>query len=342
MACEDLPGADDTLLILRTGATEIADRLPAHISTTFRCFPHHIVFSDYEETFLGERVIDALEFTDPDIQAHNDDFDLYRRLKAKGREGLIESELSGSESQTLSDSGHNEIPGWKLDKWKFVPMVNRTLYEYPHMKWYVFMEADSFVLWSTLSAYLARQDHTKPWYFGVDTYIGECVFAHGGAGFMVSQPALRIIVDYYNTHKAEIETFTNRQWAGDCVLGQTFKDAGVPLTSVWPLVHGESTGHAYFARSWSPGVPKEYKQVWCYPAGTFHHMTPEATTDLWQFEQDFLRNRTSVSGVFAFSDPFTTADFQCAGCRCTPSQGHLQRPCHAADVEYPWRLGQFE
>jgi hypothetical protein len=295
LPCHSLPGTKETLFILRTGATEIADRLPAHISTSLRCFPNHIVFSDFEERFQDENVLDALDFVDPQIIANNQGFELYRRLQRDGRAGLAPSELSGSEAQALSDSGHAEIPGWKLDKWKFVPMVNRTLYEFPDMDWYVFMEADSFILWSTLQLYLSKMDPTKPHYLGVDTYIGDDPpFAHGGAGFIVSRPAMRMVVDYYSEHKAAIEAWTDGHWAGDAVLGKTFKDAGVPLTSVWPLVHGESTGHAFFARSGSPGVPKEYKQVWCYPAGTYHHMSSAAVDSLWHFEQKWLEQREKV------------------------------------------------
>jgi hypothetical protein len=308
LPCHDLPGGQEMLFILRTGATEIADRLPAHISTSLRCFPNHVVFSDYEEQFDGERVLDALEFTDPQIIANNQGFELYRRLQRDGRAGLTPSELSGSEAQALSDSGHNEIPGWKLDKWKFVPMVNRTLHVYPNMDWYVFMEADSFILWSTLQLYLSKMDPTKPHYLGVDTYIGDDpAFAHGGAGFIVSRPAMRSVVDYHSGHKAEIEAYTDRHWAGDAVLGKTLKDAGVPLTSVWPLVHGESTGHAFFARSGSPGVPKEYKQIWCYPAGTYHHMSSAAVESLWHFEQQWLEHRKvrfDISILSPFKSPF--------------------------------------
>jgi hypothetical protein len=311
LPCHELPGGQETLFILRTGATEIADRLPAHISTSLRCFPNRIVFSDYEEQFDGERVLDALEFTDPQIIANNQGFELYRRLQRDGRAGLAPSELSGSEAQALSDSGHNEIPGWKLDKWKFVPMVNRTLHEYPDMDWYVFMEADSFILWSTLQLYLSKMDPTKPYYLGVDTYIGDDpAFAHGGAGFIVSRPAMRSVVHCYSGHKAEIEAYTDRHWAGDAVLGKTFKDAGVPLTSVWPLVHGESTGHAFFARSGSPGVPKEYKQIWCYPAGTYHHMSSAAVESLWHFKQQWLEHREKVRSDISILGPFNSSFFE--------------------------------
>jgi hypothetical protein len=60
LPCHDLPGGQETLFVLQTGATEIAERLPAHISTSLRCFPNHIVFSNHEEHFDGESPPDAL------------------------------------------------------------------------------------------------------------------------------------------------------------------------------------------------------------------------------------------------------------------------------------------
>jgi len=349
LPCHDLPGGQETLFILRTGATEIADRLPAHIATSLRCFQNHIVFSDFEERFQDENVLDALESVDPQIIANNQGFELYRRLQRDGRAGLSPSELSGNEAQALSDSGHSEIPGWKLDKWKFVPMVNRTLFEYPDMNWYVFMEADSFILWSTLQLYLSKMDPTKPHYLGVDTYIGDDpAFAHGGAGFMVSRPAMRMVVDYYAEHKAEIEARTDSHWAGDAVLGITFKNAGVPLTSVWPLVHGESTGHAFFARSGSPGVPKEYKQVWCYPAGTYHHMSSAAVDSLWHFEQKWLEQREKVRFRqiprfhLIHSINYLSDTLFSTGHGRPPSQRYFQALRDAADVRRTDELGQSQ
>lgn len=248
-SCEHLVEDQETLLILRTGATEIANSIPAHIATSLRCLTQHVMFSDYAETFHGERVLDALEFVDPQIVANNRDFELYRRVKQYGRAALAQSELSGNRSQTPSDTGHTEIPAWKLDKWKFVPMANRTFYEYPDMKWYVFAEGDTFILWSTLHAYLASIDHKEPHYLGSATNVGdEPAFAHGGAGFIVSRSAMQMIVDYYSTHKAAIEAFTQANWAGDAILGKVFFDAGVSVTDIWPVMHGESTSQALFAR----------------------------------------------------------------------------------------------
>lgn len=195
LPCSRLPGADSTLVVLRTGATELEARLPAHLSTTLRCYPHHVIFSDYQETFPGKPILDALEFVSPEIKASNADFELYRRLQQGGRAGLNASELSDADSKPVSLIGNTDNPGWKLDKWKFLPIVNQTLYLYPKMKWYVFAEADTFMLWSTLLAYTAAMNPDELFYVGSQTMVGSFQIAHGGSAFVVSQPALRRVVE---------------------------------------------------------------------------------------------------------------------------------------------------
>lgn len=68
LPCWSLPGANETLVVLRTGATEIQDRFPVHTSTTLRCLPRYLIFSDVEEDFAREHVHDALESVSPDIK----------------------------------------------------------------------------------------------------------------------------------------------------------------------------------------------------------------------------------------------------------------------------------
>ena len=68
------------------------------------------MFSDYAKTFLGERLLDALELVDPDIVANNHDFDLYRRIKLYRRAVLSQNELSGNQSQHPSGTGNNGDP----------------------------------------------------------------------------------------------------------------------------------------------------------------------------------------------------------------------------------------
>lgn len=235
LPCSRLPGAQDVMVVMTTGATEFQDKIPIHLATTLRCYPNHRIMADFEEIYQGEHVIDVLASVDPELKDSHADFALYRRLRVGGRTVLLASELSGPESHVNSNTGKPENPGWKLDKWKFLPMMNTTWHEQPDMKWYLFVETDNYVFWATLLQYLSSLDHTRSYYLGGQMSIGETLFAHGGAGFAVSHEALRRVFEHYSSHTKGWEDFTDEQWAGDCVLGKAFKDANAPLTDSWPI-----------------------------------------------------------------------------------------------------------
>ncbi|KAI7306160.1 hypothetical protein KC315_g14353, partial [Hortaea werneckii] len=44
-SCLSVPGADNVLIMLKTGATELYQKLPTHFMTTFTCVPHFMIFS---------------------------------------------------------------------------------------------------------------------------------------------------------------------------------------------------------------------------------------------------------------------------------------------------------
>ena len=293
LPCRNLPGVNETLVVIRTGSTELVNRLTSHLSTTIRCFPNYLVFSDIEETYHGEHVFDALEDVSSNILENNPDFELHRRLRTGGRAALNSTELAGSPDKYASKTGKTENPGWKLDKWKFLPMINKTLNERPDMKWYVFTEADGFILGSMLQQYLATLDSTKPIYAGRPVQIGEDVFAHGGSGFVVSQPALQMAVKYYTAHKAEIEEFTDHHWAGDCVLGKTLADSGVPLTHAWPAFQSDYPGLVEYSQVDSRPQGDRLR-VWCTTPVSYHHMSAAQVEEMWNYEQDWIARHNPV------------------------------------------------
>jgi hypothetical protein len=49
---------------------------------------------------------------------------------------------------------------------------------------------------------------------------------------------MKKVVDFYASHQG-IEKFTDGHWAGDCLLGKVFKDAGVPFVNSWPIFQGD-------------------------------------------------------------------------------------------------------
>ena len=299
LECRSLKGANETLVVMRTGSTELEAKLSVHLDTVLRCFPKVLLFSDAAEVFNGHTVLDALESVSSTVKETNADFELYNRLRG-GRNALVPDELHGLPNETLHESwsGHTENPGWKLDKWKFLPMVNRTFAEYPDtagIKWYVFMEADSYIVWPTLLDHLATLDHTKPYYSGSPAYIDNVPFAHGGSTFVVSPPAMKAVTEYYNAHKEEVEKHTDSHWAGDCVLGKYFAESGTSLTNARPAIQGDYPGIVpYMGPDDRPGPPIE-DSLWCTPAVSYHHIDPSTIKDLWNFEQEQVSLSEDVS-----------------------------------------------
>lgn len=304
LPCRHLPGANDILVVLKTGSTEIKDRLQIHLSITLRCHPNYMIFSDFKEDFQDEHIFDALEGVSPEIIEHHKDFELYRNLRDNGRTVLETNELSGPATEDTQWHGKTENPGWKLDKWKFLPMVSKTYHEHPDMKWYIFLEADSYILWASLLEYLAVLDPSKPHYTGSIMFIGNTVFAHGGSGFMVSQPAMRMVVEQYAAHKAEIEAYTDGHWAVDCVLGKVFTEAGVKFTDAWPIMQGDYPGLIAYARPDGRPIADPKKRVWCYPTVSYHHVSPDMIDDLWNYEQHWLDHKPDGTRFLRHKDIF--------------------------------------
>ncbi|KAK3697124.1 hypothetical protein LTR37_017620 [Vermiconidia calcicola] len=291
LPCSRLPGANDTVMIIKTGSTEFTDKLPVHLTTTTLCYPNYLIFSDHEEHYQGQHIIDALQDVSPDLRASHPDFELYRRINERGRAALAAEELNRVPGDPSAWTGHTDNPGWKLDKWKFLPMVNRTYQEYPDKKWYVFVEADTYILWASLLQWLKTMDHNEPHYHGNQMAISGDLFAHGGSGFIVSQKAMKMVVDHFYEHKEDIERFTDIHWAGDCVLGKAYRESGVPFTFSWPVLQTDHPGLIPYVEPDGQVVSGIKKRPWCFPTVSYHHVDAPVVEDLWKFEQQWIGTR---------------------------------------------------
>ncbi|KAJ5726279.1 uncharacterized protein N7483_007636 [Penicillium malachiteum] len=274
--CPPLPGVDDILVVMKTGVTESREKVPIHFSTTLRCIPHYVIYSDFEEEIQGVQIHDALRTMDTGVTERVPDFDLYNRLKVLGREGLEQDDFADEANSAI---GKPNNPGWKLDKWKFLPMAQEALRYKPDAKWFVFMEADTYISWPTLLSWLVRFDSTKPQYLGTETQIAETIFAHGGSGFMLSNPALKLASEQYDARRAELDEYTDMHWAGDCVLGKVLADAGVDLHFSWPILQNSNLGEL------DEFTKELYRLPWCFIAVAFHHLSSSDIENLWKFEQ---------------------------------------------------------
>ncbi|EDU41997.1 conserved hypothetical protein [Pyrenophora tritici-repentis Pt-1C-BFP] len=123
--------AEDVLEVVRTGATEALAKLSIHFETTLRCVTNYVIYSNFEEVIDGHQV--------------------------RGRADLKNTTHLGS-----GPSGSPENPYWKLDRFKFLPMVD-TAHKYrPTAKWFLFMETDTYLVWQNLLNHLSLFDAGKP------------------------------------------------------------------------------------------------------------------------------------------------------------------------------------
>ncbi|KAL2840159.1 hypothetical protein BJY01DRAFT_250147 [Aspergillus pseudoustus] len=278
--CAYLRGMDNILVILKTGATEALEKIPLHIDTTLRCAPHYAIFSDYEEEIAGVRTRDTLGSISEETRHTNPDFGIYNRLRISGRKGLTSEDWTDEENGPYGKPGN---PGWKLDKWKFVPMVDEALLVKPDAQWYVFIEADSYVFWRNMVQWLSRLDAKKPLYLGAPMQMGNEVFAYGGAGIVLSNPAMQLVSQFRAGNSTGVERMTADDWAGDHVLGMILKDLGVSLVWSWPLLVPIRVWEFEFFTEGND------HKLWCYPVASYHHMSLQDIQDMWLFEQKWVR-----------------------------------------------------
>ncbi|KAL5341440.1 hypothetical protein BJX70DRAFT_51863 [Aspergillus crustosus] len=275
LPCPSLPGIENVLVVLKTGVTEAHDKLPIHRNTTLRCIPDYIVWSDYDELIADIPVHDVL-YNESSHLHQLPDFNLYTRVRSHGRNALTDHDLSDDPSTPFGKSN----PGWKLDKWKFVPMIEHTFRTYPDKQWYVFMEADTYILWRNMLFWLAKLDHTLPYYLGNQMQIRDVLFAHGGSGFILSKPAMELAATQLASNRGYWDGVTGEEWAGDCVLGRLLREAGVDLTWSWPMLQLAPPKEIdHFGSNYG-------RTQWCFPAVSFHHVKPAEIEEL-----DWLEGR---------------------------------------------------
>jgi hypothetical protein len=258
--CEGFPDTKDILVVLKTGATEAYDKLPIHFLTTLSCNNDSIVFSDMEMDVAGHRVHDSLDEISEEIMKDNSDFDLYRQLQEYYRL---------HEDPRPLKVGSN---AWNLDKYKFIHMLRKTYNYRPDVPWYVFIEADTALIWDNLRTLLDKYDPKEPYYIGSPTYL-DIEFAHGGTGYVISGAAMqKAVSDHMDIDK--YDEAVRSICCGDAMIARVLLDEGIKLTKAWPMFNGEKPLTFPFSKS-----------HWCQPIITMHHLTAQEVSQVWNFDQ---------------------------------------------------------
>lgn len=282
--CQGLEGIDDLAIVLKTGSTEIYEKLPIHLATTFQCVEDRLVYSDVQQDFAGEPVRDALALVSKEARSKRKELHQYGILNDYVREGGTAAELRGDES-------------WHLDKWKFLPMISDAYFTFgDRKKWYLFIEADTYVSLHNLMPWLARLDSQETIYAGAQVMIGRTEFGHGGSGFLLSNTAAKALSTTYRKDQPLWEGKVSDDCCGDKVMAEVLKAANpsVRLLRSFPLIQGETLS----SLDWS-------RNHWCKPAVTWHHVDAAGIDKLWQFENRWRAEKAATIPIL-FRDYYAT------------------------------------
>ncbi|OLN93286.1 hypothetical protein CCHL11_08326 [Colletotrichum chlorophyti] len=261
--CDTFPDTSNILLIMKTGATESFDKVPTQLMTMLKCLPEYFIFSDLDQTVAGYHIYDSLDSVLPEAMDGNKDFDLYRRQKA-----------CAADQQSCNKLAESKDEGWNLDKYKNVHIAEKTYHMRPNYDWYIYVDADTYVLWPTLVQWLKNLNPKNKHYLGSVTMIRNFVFGHGGSGYIVSQAAMHdMIADRKNVgNKWDVRA--SKECCGDYIFALAMKDgADVNVHNVWPTINGEKP----FTLPYGPSH-------WCHPIVTMHHMNAEEISTFWEYE----------------------------------------------------------
>lgn len=268
--CNDSSTPANTVIIVKTGANEIYDKLPTQLLTALRCYKDVLFFSDLGQQLGPYTIHDALSNVTQSVKAQNPEFEYYRSLREYQKNGQDVSSLRKS----FGDAA------WNLDKYKFLHMLEKTWKSRPNRKWYIYIEADTYLVQSNLRLWLERLDSSQLLYLGAPTYVNGEAFSHGGSGFILSGTALSKFAEGDEGVAARYDNMMEHEKYGDYVLMKALEEKGIRFSAAWPMLQAEKPSTIPFG----PG-PNNGVRHWCQPIITMHHINPDETSRIWAFEQ---------------------------------------------------------
>ncbi|KAF3075027.1 hypothetical protein CFAM422_002786 [Trichoderma lentiforme] len=262
--CAPFPNTSKILLVMKTGASEAFSKIPTQMLTNLKCLPEFLIFSDMEQEIAGYKIHDSLDQVLSSAKMGNADFKIYYRQ----RQCAVDQDNCNKDSDVAQE-------GWNLDKYKNIHIAEKAFGMRPNYDWYLFVDADTYVVWPTMVQWLDKLDHTDQMYFGSLAYLNDFPFGHGGSGYVVSSAAMRDFFEGKHNVANRWDEATVGECCGDVMFAKALKEAtGIEVNNTWPTINGEK-----------PFTIPYSEREWCQPIVTMHHAGSEDLSDLYGFEQ---------------------------------------------------------
>lgn len=270
--------------VLKIGYSENRDKVESQLDSVSACFSKDdlIIISDSEETLRGHTVIDVLAYL-PDTYRKGPD-------TSKFQQYLLQKELKENGTLALDKEAAKKIDGWALDKYKFLPGIERAWALKPNREFYVFYESDTYIFWDNMFRLLDTLDPDTALYMGSPSpgridgrRLQGTLFANGGPGYVLSRGAMkkllhrRVGVNGRYIDAPFSERFRHLahddECCGDSILGFAAWELGIVLQGFYPL----------FTPYVLTSLPFDEKH-WCQPLVTMHKVATKDMVKLWEWE----------------------------------------------------------
>ncbi|KAJ5287909.1 hypothetical protein N7478_003595 [Penicillium angulare] len=336
--CHDFPteSLSRVQIVLKTGITESSERVDASMNGVTRCVTNLLVVSDRATELHGHRVHDVLADLAPFAeQINSTDYKLYLDMQR-------------------GDTTFDGAKGWMLDRFKFLPMIERAKAVNPTAEWFVFIETDTYFFWDNLFRLLDQFDPSVPLYFGSPSpgfglEDGKRVwFGYGGSGFVLSKAAVDKLTarkigsygEYLDPSLSErYMEVVDRDCCGDSVLGFALYQSGVRLSGMWPMFNAHPLhGIPFGGDQWCQPVISLHKSLFSDMLGLAKWESQRDKTDpvLYSDLSDYLQ-----LGDLTEKEDWDNGDWGGIEQHDTPAQESLdacRQACHDDDscLSYTW------
>ncbi|KAK2617019.1 hypothetical protein QQS21_000110 [Conoideocrella luteorostrata] len=291
--------------VLKMGYSESRDKINSQLDSVSACFSPDdlIIFSDLEETLRGHKVIDVLAYL-PDTYRHGAD-------TTKFQQYILQKEMKENGTLAKDPAAAKKIDGWALDKFKFLPGVERAWAMKPNKEFYVFYETDTYIIWDNMFRFLDALDPDAPIYMGspspgrIDGRREQgTLFANGGPGYVLSRGAMKKLLHrrvgptgaFHDPPATEKFRYLahDGECCGDSILGFALWESGVVLQGFYPS----------FTPYLLTTLPFD-DDHWCHPLLTMHKVDTKDMVALWKWEFEHRKHGQPIiySDLWYFYHP---------------------------------------
>lgn len=269
---------DRMMLLVKTGAMTIWNRLPMHFLTQLAKFSKFAIYSDAADSVAGYEVIDILANLSVPL-LNSEQFELYRHFRdMRARH----SYLAPQDTANLFFSKDARQKGWTIDKFKNLPMLLhafKSTESSDDIDWYVMIDDDTMLIVENLVRLLSSLDPTQPYYLGSAVAGLQYIFAHGGSGIVLSRKTMEIAFSEMEAEK-NVQDYSVRaqhECCGDYMVAMYLKE-----------LYGIALNYE-LSRSRFQGEPLHLIQFghdnWCQELISLHHVGPRDMEVLWEYER---------------------------------------------------------